>query len=57
MMRSFITRSFTKYYQRDQIEEDEMGGARSTHGRDEKLIRVFSLESPKRPVGRPRRRW
>jgi hypothetical protein len=29
---------FTKCYYGDQIKEDEMGGACSTHGRDEKCV-------------------
>jgi hypothetical protein len=31
--------SFVKYYYGDQIKGDEMGGACSTYGRDEKCIR------------------
>jgi len=36
-----------------------MGGACSTHGRDEKFIHNFGWEKPdgKRPLVRPRYRW
>jgi hypothetical protein len=34
-----------KYYQSVQIKETEMGGPRSTHGRDEKMHITFWLEN------------
>jgi hypothetical protein len=35
-----------------------MGGARSTHGRDEKCIQNLGRKPEgKRPLGRPRHRW
>jgi hypothetical protein len=36
-MKRFIIVPFTKYYYGDQIREDEMHGACSTHARNEKL--------------------
>jgi hypothetical protein len=40
------------------MQEDEMGGACSTHGKDEKCVQDFCLKtSRKRAVGRPSRRW
>jgi hypothetical protein len=45
---------FTKYWG-DQIKEDEMDGACSTHGRDGNLL--VGKPNGKRPLGRLRRRW
>jgi hypothetical protein len=39
------------------MKEDEMGGAYSTHGRDEKCIHLIGKPEGKRSHGRPRRRW
>jgi hypothetical protein len=39
IMRSFVIVQFTKYYKGDRIKEDEMGGACSTDGRDEKYLK------------------
>jgi hypothetical protein len=41
ILRRFIIRVRVRYYQDDQIEEGEMGGALSTHGRNEKYIQEF----------------
>jgi hypothetical protein len=40
----------------NQIKKDEMGGACSTNGEEEKCILVGKAEG-KRPLGRPRWRW
>jgi hypothetical protein len=49
---------FTKDYLGDKIKKDEMGGTRSTRGRDEKCIQYFGWKTEgKRPLGRSRRRW
>jgi hypothetical protein len=47
-----------KYYLGDQIKEDEMDGACSTNGKDEKAYNI-SVGKPegKKPLGRPRHRW
>jgi hypothetical protein len=53
IMRSFITFSLIKCYQDNQIEEYEMGGACSTHG---KIGSVYSIlvgkHEGKRPLGK-----
>jgi len=36
---------FTNYYYGDQIEEGEVGGACSTHGRDDKCIQYFGWKT------------
>jgi hypothetical protein len=57
-MRSFILVSFTKYYQGDQIKEDDMGRPCSTHGRDEKCIQNFGwVTDGRRLLRRPGRTW
>jgi len=43
---------FTKYYSGDQIKEDEMGRACSTHKRDEECTQYFGWKT-----WRPRCRW
>jgi hypothetical protein len=40
----------------DQVKEDEVDGAYSTHGDEEACMYYFWRES-QRPLGRPRRRW
>jgi len=40
-----IMRTFTKCHKGDQGKEDEMDGACSTHGRDEKCIRYFDWKT------------
>jgi hypothetical protein len=49
---------FIRYNQNDQVKEDEMGRACSTHGREEGSMQAFGgkLEG-KRLLGRPRSRW
>jgi hypothetical protein len=47
---------FMKYYQDDEIKVDEMGGARSTHGRNERFVKKNSSEILKRTFWRHRRR-
>jgi hypothetical protein len=42
----------------DKIEKNEMGGACSVYGVEERLIQVFGGKPEgKRPLGRPRHRW
>ena len=54
-MRSLL---LTKYYLGDQIEKNEMGGACSTYGGEDRCIQNFGGETlGKRPLGRPRHRW
>jgi len=36
---------FTKYYEGDGIQEDEIGRACSTHGRDEKCVQSFGWKT------------
>jgi hypothetical protein len=57
IMRSFITCTLHQYYSGDQIKEDEMGGACSTHGRDEKCIQYFGGKPEGKRLGRPRCTW
>jgi len=46
-----------QYFLGDQIEKNEMGGACSTHGGEERCIQGFGGKPEvKRPLGRPRRR-
>jgi hypothetical protein len=46
------------YYYNDQIKNDKVGRACSTHGREWKLIQRFPrLIEGDRLVGRPRERW
>ena len=47
-----------KYYSGDQIEKNEMGGARSTYGEKRGAYRVLvGIPERKRPLERPRLRW
>jgi hypothetical protein len=47
----------TKYYEDNEIKEDEMGGACSTYGRDEKRTRnLVGKPEAKTPLGRRVRR-
>jgi hypothetical protein len=39
------------------MKEDEMDGACSMHGRDEKYMQIFGKPEENRPLGRPRSRW
>jgi hypothetical protein len=48
IMRIFIIVLFTRYYLGGQIKEDEMGGVRSTHGRNEKCRNIFCGKSEER---------
>jgi len=49
---------FTRYYSDNQIKEDEIGGACSTRGKDEKVCSILvGKPEGKRPLGRPRCRW
>jgi hypothetical protein len=42
----------------DKIEENEMGGARSAYGEEEKRIQgLVGKPERKKPLGRPRHRW
>jgi hypothetical protein len=52
-MRSFITVLFTKYWG-NQIKGEEMSGACSMHGRDEKCIHLVGKHEGKRSHGRHR---
>jgi hypothetical protein len=49
----------TRYYQEDQMKENEVGEACGTHARGEKRVQGFLVGKPegKRPLERPRRRW
>jgi hypothetical protein len=48
----------TKYYSGNQIEKNEMGGARSTYGEKKGAYRILvGTPEGSRPPGRPRRRW
>ena len=48
----------TQYCSGDKIEKNEMGGACSAYGGEERMYRdlVWKPEG-RRPLGRPRRRW
>jgi hypothetical protein len=49
---------FAKYNQNDQVKEEEMGRACSTHGEKRNACRVFmGKPEGKRPLERSRRRW
>jgi hypothetical protein len=52
-------RMFTKYYWRDQVKENETGGACSTNGGDDKNIYKILVGKPEGviPRGRSRHRW
>jgi hypothetical protein len=45
IMWSFITCTIHQYYHGEHVEEDGMGGACSTHGRDEKCIQYFGWKT------------
>jgi hypothetical protein len=56
IMRSFLTCTFSQILLGDYVKEDEMGGACSTRGRDEKYTKFWS-GNVKKPFKRTRRRW
>jgi hypothetical protein len=45
IMRSFINFKLQQILLGDQIKEDEMGGACSTYGRDEKCLQCFGFKT------------
>jgi len=48
----------TQYCSGDKIEKNEMGGAYSAYGGEERRVRGFGGKPEgKRPLGRPRSRW
>jgi hypothetical protein len=58
-MKNFVTCTLkTRYYQRDQIKENEVDRACSMHGRDEEHIENHGRKIwSEKPLGRPRHRW
>jgi len=47
-----------KWHYGRHIKEEEIGGARSTHGNDERYVHIFSfIMETNRPVVRTKRRW
>jgi hypothetical protein len=48
----------TKFRSDDQIKKNEMGGACSAYGREDRCSQGLARRSEgKRPLGRPMRRW
>jgi len=48
----------TKYYSGDQIERNEIAGACSTYGGEERCFQGLMWEpEEKRPLGKPSRKW
>jgi hypothetical protein len=53
-----IIKNFIKYYQGDQIKEDDIGRVCRAHGRDEMCIKYSVGKSEEeRPLGRPMCKW
>jgi hypothetical protein len=56
--RKLHNEAFTKCNYDDRIQKDELGGASSEHGKDEKSFpHLVGQPEGKRPIARPRRRW
>jgi len=47
----------TKYYLRDKIKKNEMGGTCSMYGGEEMCMQDFGRKTSGNKLGRPKRRW
>jgi hypothetical protein len=57
-MRDFITRTHHQEKWYDQVKDDEMDRACSTHGYERNVYRILAGKAEgERPLGRPRQSW